>query len=128
MADGAATDVGLGHFLHVDGALHAAEDAVALEGVLQRQRVHDRGQHADVVRLGAVHAIGCAGDAAEDVAAAHHDGKLHAVMHHVGDLVGQGIDHLRIDAVAKVACQRLAGQLQQHALISVFLGHIQPPG
>ena len=96
---------------------------MAFEGVLQRQGVHDRGQHADVVGLRAVHALGGAGHAAEDVAAAHDDGQLHAVVHHVGDFVSQRIDHLRVDAITEVTCQCLAGQLQQHALISVFLGH-----
>ena len=49
-----------------------------LEGVLQRQRVHDGGEHADVVGLRAVHALGRGGDAAEDVAAADDDGDLDA--------------------------------------------------
>ena len=85
----------------------------------ERQRVHDRGQHADVVGLGAVHPLGGAGHAAEDVAAAHHNGQLHAVVHDLGDLVGQIVNDLRIDAVAQIARQRLAGQLEQHPLVLV---------
>ena len=42
----------------------------------KRQRVHDGRQHAHVVGGGAVHALGGAGEAAEDVAAADHDGDL----------------------------------------------------
>ena len=52
----------------------------ALERLLQRERVHDRGEHADVVGLGAVHALGRSGQAAEDVAAADDDGDLDAVL------------------------------------------------
>ena len=44
-----------------------------LERVLQRQRVDDRGEHAHVVGLGAVHAGTGAGHAAPDVAAADDD-------------------------------------------------------
>ncbi len=109
--------------MHLDRRLHARENAVALKAVLQRQRVHDRCQHADVVGLRAVHALGATRQAAEDVAAAHNDGELHAVMHDFGDFVGQGIDDLRVDAVTQIACERFAGKLQQHALVTVFFGH-----
>ena len=61
VADRAPPDVGLGDCLHLDGAHDAREDAVALERVLQRERVHDGGEHAHVVGLGAVHALGRGG-------------------------------------------------------------------
>ena len=73
---------------------------MALEGILQGQRVHHRGQHADVVGLRAIHALGRTGQAAEDVAAAHDHGHLHAGAHDFGDLIGKVVHHLRIDAVA----------------------------
>jgi hypothetical protein len=56
VADRSTTDVGLGDLGHVDGALHAGGLAELLEHVLERQGVDDRGQHAHVVGLGAVHA------------------------------------------------------------------------
>ncbi len=68
---------------------------MALKAVLQSERVHDRGEHADVVGLRAIHAVGATGNAAEDVAAAHRDGHLHAVFNDVLDLLGQVVDDLR---------------------------------
>ena len=50
-----------------------------LAGVLERQGVHDRGEHAHVVAGGALHAPGGGREAAEDVAAADDDGDLDAV-------------------------------------------------
>ena len=49
-----------------------------LQRGLHRERIHDGGQHADIVGLGALHAGGGARYAAEDVAAADHDADLHA--------------------------------------------------
>ena len=49
-----------------------------LEGVLQGQAVHDRGEHADVVAGRAVHAPGGRGHAPEDVAATDDDADLDA--------------------------------------------------
>src|SRR3546814_3303123 len=46
--------------------------ADAVERVLQRERVDDRGQHAHVVGRGALHAARGGRNAAEDVAATHH--------------------------------------------------------
>ncbi len=56
---------------------------LVFEGVLQRERVLHRGDHADVVGRGAVEALGGGRDAAEDVAAADDDGKLDARFAHV---------------------------------------------
>ena len=47
-----------------------------LQPILQRQRVHDGGQHAHVVGGGAIHAHGGTGEATEDIAAADHDTDL----------------------------------------------------
>ena len=95
---------------------------MALKAVLQSERVHDRSEHADVVGLRAIHAVGAAGDAAEDVAAAHRDGHLHAVINDVLDLLGQVVDDLRIDAITVIAHERLARKLQQNAMVLISLG------
>ena len=72
------------------------------EGVLQREGVDDRGQHAHVVGLRPVHADGAGGDAAEDVAAADDDGQLHAegldFAHLPRDLRGDVADRCRSSA------------------------------
>ena len=49
--------------------------AGVLERILQGQAVHDRGEHADVVGGGAVHARRRRRQAAEDVAATDDDGR-----------------------------------------------------
>lgn len=100
MADGTTTDVRLCHLAHLNGAHHAAFDFGPFEAVLQRERVHAGGQHADVIGLAAVHALGRTRHAAEDVSAAHGDGNLDAIIHDLLDLPRQVFDHLGIDAVS----------------------------
>ena len=69
-----------------------------LQRRLHGQRVHHGRQHAHVVGLGAFHAGGGTGDAAEDVAAADHDADLHAHADHVADIGGDGADGVVVDA------------------------------
>ena len=84
-----------------------------LEGVLEREPVHDRREHADVVAGRAVHAARRGGQPAEDVAAADHDADLDALVVDVLDLVGDERAERRVDAVRPIAQQCLAGQLEQ---------------
>ena len=86
---GPAADVRLGDPRHLDRALHPGVLAGALERVLQRQRVHDRAEHADVVALGGVHARHRAGAAAPEVAAADDDGDVDAQVADGDDLDGR---------------------------------------
>ena len=90
VAHGAAANVRLGQLLDLDGRHHARRHARALERVLQRERVDDRGQHAHVVALRAIHAFAGAAQAAEDVAAADHQAELHAGRVDLGEL-GRGL-------------------------------------
>ena len=61
-----------------------------LERVLQGEAVDDRGEHAHVVGLGAVHAGAGAGHAPPDVAAADHDGDVDVeVAADLDDLLGE---------------------------------------
>ena len=105
--------------LHLDGRHDAREDALRLHRVLEGERVHDGGEHADVVGLGAVHAPCGGGEPAEDVPATDHDGDLHPIMRNVFDLTSEGIEDLRVDTVACVSHEGLAGELQQDALVPV---------
>ena len=115
MADGPAPDVGLGHLGHVDRRLHPGGLLELLERVLEGQGVDDRGEHAHVVGLGAVHARAGAGHAPPDVAAADDDGDVDVeVAADLDDLLRPGrADDRAVDAVAGLAGEGLAGELQQ---------------
>ena len=69
--------------------MHARVHAEALDGVLHGQRIHHRGQHAHVIAGDAVHAGAGEPGAAEDVAAADHDGDLHAGSSDLADLAAR---------------------------------------
>ena len=93
------------------------DDVLLLERILQRERVDDRGEHAHVVGGRAVHAPGAGGDAAEDVAAADDDGGLRRRALDFGDVLGDLCRDGRVDAVALLAHQGFAGQLEQNAFV-----------
>ena len=126
MAHGTTTDVGLAHLVHLDSAHNTAGRVVALDGVLQGECVHDGGEHADVVGLSAVHATGGTGDAAEDVAPAHDDADLDALLVKGLDIASESIGDGGVDAVLALPHQRLTGQLQKNALVLV-VSHGMPP-
>ena len=84
----------------------------------ERQAVHDRRQHADVVAGRAVHAPRRRRQPAEDVAAADDDPDLDAERVDLADLAGDERAERRVDAVLAVAEQGLAGQLEQDAPIA----------
>ncbi len=102
--------------------MHARDDAVLLERVLQGQGVDHRRQHAHVVAAGAIHAARAGGQAPEDIAAANHDGRLDTEVLDVfdvpGDLGGDG----RVDAVLLLAHQGFARELQEDAFVG-GVGH-----
>ncbi len=126
VAHRAAADVGLGDLVHVDRGHDARLHAGRLQGVLQGQGVHDRGQHAHVVAGGPVHALGGRGQAPEDVAAADDDGDLHAAVDRGADLLRDEHARLRVDAVLARAEERLAGELEQDPAVTGAL--IERPG
>ena len=97
-------------------------DALLLERILKRQRVDHRGQHAHVVGGGAIHAARARGDAAEDVAAADDDGRLHAHRLDLADLAGDLRGNGRIDAVALLAHEGFAGEFQEDAFVEARSG------
>ena len=99
VVDGATANIGLADLVHLDGAHHAAGNIVVLEGILQGKRVHNGCQHAHVIGLGAVHATGSAGHAAENVAAADNDADLMANGEQLLDLLGKMVGNLGVDAI-----------------------------
>ncbi len=116
VADGPPPDVGLGDGLHLDGRLYPREHALLLQGVLQGQGVHHRGQHAHVVRRRAVHTPGARGHAAEDIAAPHHDGYLHPEIVDGRELVGDDVHRFGVDAEIAAAHEGLTAQLDESSL------------
>ena len=123
MADGAPPDVGLGHLRHVDGGLHPGGLAEAFERVLEREGVDDGRQHAHVVGLGTIHAGAGTGHPPPDVAAADDHRHVDALVGaDTGDLVGDVVGELSVDAVADLAGEGLPRHLQQHPLVPGILG------
>ena len=124
--DGATANIGLADLVHLDSTHHAAGNIVVLEGILQGKRVHDGRKHAHIIGLGALHATGSAGHAAENVAAADNNADLMAYGEQLLDLLGKMVGNLGVDAVVAVAHQRFAGKLQKHAFVS-DVGQNDPP-
>src|SRR5690606_30734541 len=92
-----------------------------LQRVLQCQRVVAGCEHAHVVGARAIHALGAAGDSAEDVAAADHHRGLHPALDEVTDLGGEARQRRRVDPVARVAHERLPRQLEEDAAVPRLL-------
>ena len=111
----APADIGLADRVHLDGGLHARIHARPLERVLHGKRVHDRRQHAHIVGRPALHALGRAGQAAEDVAAANDDAQFNPGFVNRSDFFRHSLDGRHVQANALLAHQDLAGDLQQDA-------------
>ena len=120
VANGATMNVGFAKLADVDGRKHARGAVHFFEGVLHRHRVHDGGQHADVVGVGAIHALGRGGQSPEDVAAADDKRELHAQLGDVGDLLADAVYGVGIYAAAFFTGQSFAAQLEQHAPVFEF--------
>ena len=113
VADRAAANIGLGDFSHRDRALHARVQSNTFHRGLQRQGIHHRGQHADVVGRGTVHPAIGGWHAAPDVAAANDHAHLHAVLDNRGDLAGNGLQGAGVDAIRRRPLERFATQLEE---------------
>ena len=103
VANRAAADVRLGDLVHGDRGHDPCRHAGPFEGVLQRQAVHDRREHAHVVARRAVHALRGGGQAAEDVPAAHHDADLDPEPVDLGHLPRDERTEGGVDAVGPIA-------------------------
>ena len=79
MPDSASADVRLGYLGDVDGALGSGYDVeLALEGILEGERVDDSGEHTGVVGCGSVHAVEFGLCSAPDISAAYDNANLDA--------------------------------------------------
>ena len=126
VVDGATANIRLADLVHLDSAHHAAGNIVVFEGILKGERIHNGCQHAHVVGLGALHATGSAGHAAENVAAADNNADLVTNSEQLLDLLGKMVGNLGIDAILAIAHQCFSGKLQKHAFIS-DVGQSDPP-
>jgi hypothetical protein len=113
--------VRLDDLLDRDRRHHPGIEAGMLHRIGKRQRIHHRRQHAHVVGRGPVHPHRSAGDAAEDVAPADDDRKLHPRIHHLGEVAHHVLDGRTVDAEGVVAHQGLARELEQYAFVG---GHV----
>ena len=111
VTDGAQRHERLGDLRHRDRRLHPRGHVDLLQGILQRQRVHDRGEHAHVVGAVAVDARRL--PAAPDVAAAHDDRGLDAEVDDLGQLTRDQRGRVVGDAGAGGRRERLAGELSR---------------
>src|SRR6185312_8151306 len=115
VADGAAADVVLANLVDADGGHHPRVEAEALQRVLHRDRIHDRGQHAHVVGGHTIHPGARETRAAEDVAAADHYRHLHAETDDLLQLPGDTLEHRRVDPVVGGAHEGLSRELHENA-------------
>src|SRR5439155_8451153 len=117
VADRAPPDVGLGDAGHLERRLDAGCLAEALQGVLEREGVDHRAEHAHVVGLRLVHADAGTAGAAPDVAAADHDGDVDVELGLDGLDLPSDLEHdVAVDGVAVRIGERLSRQLQDDAL------------
>src|SRR3954451_4615874 len=107
---GLARDVRFGDLAHGDRGLHPGLDAELLQEVLERQAVHHRAEHAHVVGPVALHAALLQLGTTEEVAAADDHGDLHARPGDAGDLLGDRVHHVGVDAEL-AAAEHLTRQL-----------------
>ncbi len=123
VADGPARDVGLADLDHLDSRLEPGDHPASLQRVLERQRVDHRAEDAHVVATVAVHPDLGGRLAADDVAATYHDRDLDAELDDLGELTGDAVDLVEVQAPAGVvAGERLPRQLDQDAGIARFPG------
>src|SRR5699024_676719 len=89
---------GLSNLRHVDGSLHAAVNVQLAQEVLQSQAVHDRAEHAHVVRTGTIHATLGKFCTTEEVTAADDHCHLGAGTSNFCDLTSYIFYYIRINA------------------------------
>jgi hypothetical protein len=114
---GTPADIGLADLVDPQRRHDPAVATGLLDGILQGQRIDDRGQHAHVVPGNPVHAAGRHAGPPDDVAAANHHTHLDAGLADLPDVGGDTLDHAGIDTMRAVTHQGLAAQLQQYPLV-----------
>ena len=83
----------------------------------QGQRIHDRCQHAHVIRRSTVHTDRAACDTPKDIAATDHNSDLDTHPGNFSHLFNHTNDGCPVDAKLVVAHERFPRQLQQDTLV-----------
>lgn len=122
VADCPAPDIGFAHLVHWDRADNAGENAKAFKRGLHRQRIHHGRQHPHVIRRRPLHPLGGALKTPEDVAAADDHTDLDPEVMNRLHLVGDSRDRRRVQAIALIAHQRFAGNLEKNAFVRGLRG------
>ena len=122
MRERGAPRVSFDHAGHGQPGKYRRRHCVFFQCILQGECVHNGRQHAHVVGLRAIHALGADRDAAKEITAAHHQCKFDASRQHRADVRHDARQHRAIDAEGILAHQRLAAQLEQDAAIGRALG------
>ena len=110
MTDGAALDEWLRDLLHFDRRLYACRNTFLFQGILHCQGVDHRAQHAHVIGLDAVNAHLFHHLAADEIAAADHDGQIDPQMMHLFQLIGKPGEQHGIKRILRRR-ERLTAQL-----------------
>ena len=117
MADRPAPDIAFGELPHFDRRLDAGRSALFFEGVLKRQGIQHRRQHAHIVGGGAFHTAVRGVDPTKNVPAADHDGHLHAHGDDLGNFLRHVLDHPRVNAERLLSGKDFSADFEDHPLV-----------
>ena len=91
---------------------HSRAHAYGAEYLRHVDTVHDRGQHADLIRLGAVDVP--AGSPSPEITSSGDDPYLNAVPNQLPHLQGHPSDGFLVKPCLPLSCQRLSAELQHY--------------
>ena len=111
-----AQDVGLGDLGDGESGLHSDLRALALDAILQCERVDDGGEHSHVIGGGAVH-LAVRLSASPEVASAYHHAHLSAHILDLDDLFGHFGELCMVDAAPVRAGESFAGQFDDYSFV-----------
>src|SRR3974377_2450147 len=117
MACGVAADERFADLVHFDSALHAGVDPDFFERVLKRQGVEHSGEHAHVIAGRTIDFETLLARAAENIAAAYHNGNLHAELVDVAKFFGDFVDGLAVNAETLRPLERFTRNFEKNAMV-----------